>query len=277
MLASMGQALGYLSSAARIIFEAIAILLLAFYWTLDGPRAIQSLLLLIPKEQRDSTRELVVAMEAKVVYYVAGQGILCLVIGLHGTGCLFDHRLALRIDPGARRRCDGGSPTCWTASGRHSCLCDCPFHRPTKLIWVIVATVIIQQLENSLLVPRVMHKAVGVNPFVSLLAIFAFSSLLGIPGALMAIPMAAIIQLLLDRFLFDPGVMESAVPVGRNYASRLRYEAQDLARDLRKQTRLTKGGADRSVKQIDQVMDEIETITTDLDALLIEASTSGES
>ena len=67
------------------------------------------------------------------------------------------------------------------------------------------------------------------------------------------------------------------VSVGRNFASRLRYEAQDLARDLRKQARLTKGGSDRRAKQTDQVMDEIETITTDLDALLTEASTSGES
>ena len=143
---------------------------------------------------------------------------------------------------------------------------------PSKLIWVIVATIVIQQLENSLLVPRVMRKAVGVNPFVSLLAIFAFSSLFGIAGALMAIPMAAIIQLLLDRFVFHPGAMEPEVSTGRDYASRLRYEAQDLAQDLRKQARLKKGGSVLKVKQIDQVMDEIETITTDLDALLAQVN-----
>jgi len=125
------------------------------------------------------------------------------------------------------------------------------------------------------LVPRVMRKAVGVNPFVSLLAIFAFSSLFGISGALMAIPIAAIIQLLLDRFIFHPGTMESEVSAGRDYASRLRYEAQDLAQDLRKQVRLKKGGSDLTVKQIDQVLDEIETITTDLDSLLAQVNTSG--
>jgi predicted PurR-regulated permease PerM len=42
------------------------------------------------------------------------------------------------------------------------------------LAWVIVATIVIQLMENNLLVPRVMRKAVGVNPFVSLLAIFCF-------------------------------------------------------------------------------------------------------
>ena len=146
---------------------------------------------------------------------------------------------------------------------------------PVKLIWVIVATVIIQQLENSLLVPRVMRKAVGVNPFVSLLSIFAFSSLFGIAGVLMAIPIAAIIQLLLNRFVFDPGTRESQVPAGRDYASWLRYEAQDLTQDLRKQARLKKGGSDLRVKQIDQMMDEIEVITTDLDALLAQVHSTG--
>jgi len=139
---------------------------------------------------------------------------------------------------------------------------------PDKLVWVIIATVIIQQLENSLLVPRVMSKAVGVNPFVTLLALFAFSSFFGVAGALMAIPMAAIIQLALNHFVFRPETIDPEISAGRDYASRLRYDAQDLAQDLRKQARLNKRGSDLRIKQIDQVMDEIETITTDLDALL---------
>ena len=142
-------------------------------------------------------------------------------------------------------------------------------------MWVIVATLIIQQLENSLLVPRVMRRAVGVNPFVSLLAIFAFSSLLGVPGALMAIPTAAIIQLLLDRYVFRPGALEPEVPTSRDLAGRLRYEAQDLAQDLRKQARLKKEGSSQIVKQIDQLMDEIESVTTDLDALLAQSGQGG--
>ena len=144
---------------------------------------------------------------------------------------------------------------------------------PGKLVWVIVATVVIQQVENTLLVPRVMRKAVGVNPFVSLLAIFAFSSLLGLPGVLMAIPIAAIVQILLDRFVFHPGTMEAEVSVGRDYASRLRYEAQDLAQGLRKQARLHKEGPEKWIEQTDQVMDEIEAITTDLDSLLAQVNT----
>ena len=94
----------------------------------------------------------------------------------------------------------------------------------------------------------------------------------------MAIPIAAIIQILLDRFVFHPVSMErEEVSPGRDLASRLRNEANDLALGLRRQARLNKGGSDLRVKQIDQVMDEIEAITTDLDALLAQVHTPGES
>ena len=142
------------------------------------------------------------------------------------------------------------------------------------MIWVIVATLVIQQLENTLLVPRIMKKAVGVNPFVTLLALFAFSSLFGLAGALMAIPIAAMIQLALNHFVFQQETVEMEVSEGRDYASRLRYEAQDLAQDLRKQARLKKRGSELAIKQMEQVMDEIETITTNLDTLLAQANNS---
>jgi predicted PurR-regulated permease PerM len=275
MLASAGQALGYVASAANVIFMAIAILLLVFHWTLNGPRTIQSLLLLVPIGQRESISELISAMETKVGFYIAGQGVLCLVIGIMALVAYLliglPNALVLALVAGVMEAVPMIGPVLGAIPAAVIGLSIAP----SKLVWVIVATLVIQQVENSVLVPRVMRKAVGVNPFVSLLAIFAFSSLFGIAGALMAIPIAAIAQLLLDRFVFHPGTMESEVSAGRDYASRLRYEAQDLAQDLRKQARLKKEGSDRWVKQTDRVMDEIEAITTDLDSLLAQVNTSG--
>ena len=272
---SAGQALGYVTSAASIIFTATAVLLLAFYWTLNGSRNIQSLLLLVPKGQRESIRDLVSAMETKVSAFVAGQGVLCLAIGVMALVSYLliglPNFLVLALVAGVLEAVPMIGPLLGAIPAAVIALSI----SPSKLVWVIVATIVIQQVENSLLVPRVMRKAVGVNPFVSLLSIFAFSSLFGIAGALMAIPIAAIAQILLDRFLFHPAALEPEVSAGRDYASRLRYEAQDLAQDLRKQARLKKGGSNLSVKQIDQVMDEIEAITTDLDALLAQVRTSG--
>ena len=275
MLVFAGQAASYIASAAKAIFIAIAFLLLTFHWTLDGPRTIQSWLLLVPRGQRESISELISAMETKVSFYLAGQGILCLAIGIMALVVYLliglPNILVLALVAGALE----AVPMIGPVLGAIPAAVIAFSISPSKLIWVVVATLVIQQVENAILVPRVMRRSVGVNPFVSLLAIFAFSSLFGIAGALIAIPIAAIIQLLLDRFVFHPAALEPEVSAGRDYASRLRYEAQALAQGLRKQARLKKGGSDQRVKQIDQVMDEIEAITTDLDALLAQVRPEG--
>jgi predicted PurR-regulated permease PerM len=274
VLASAELAWGYVTSATNVVFIVIAILLLSYHWTLLGPRTIQSLLLLVPENKRESISELISAMETKVGSYIAGHGVLCLVIGVMALIAYLiiglPNALVLALVAGIME----AIPILGPVLGAIPAAVIALSISPSKLIWVIIATVVIQQLETSLLAPRVMRKAVGVNPFVSLLAIFAFSSLFGIPGALMAIPIAAILQLLLDRFVFHPVVMESEVSAGRDHASRLRYEAQNLVQNLGAQARLKKRGSVLRIKQIDKVMDEIEAISTDLDALLAQVQPS---
>lgn len=276
VMVSVGQATGFVTLASRFVFIFIVVLVLAYYWTIDGPRIIQSSLLLVPQEKRENIGGLVSAMEIKVGHYIVGQAFLCLVIGVLALIAYLiiglPNAFVLALVAGLLEAVPLIGPLLGAVPAAIVALSIAP----DKLIWVIVATVVIQQLENSLLVPRVMSKAVGVNPFVTLLALFAFSSFFGIAGALMAIPMAATIQLILNYFVFHPTATEPDVSTGRDHASRLRYEAQGLSQDLRKQARLRKRGTELGIKQIDQVMDEIETITTDLDALLAQASTADE-
>ena len=278
ILATASQVLDYIVMAVKVLFVATAIFLLAFNWTLEGPRSIQALLMLIPMNIRLSYSELISAMETKIGFYIVGQSVLCLIIGVMALIAYLiiglPNALVLALIAGVFEAVPMVGPLLGAIPAGIIALSI----SPTKLIWVIVATVIIQQLENTLLVPRVMRRAVGVNPFVSLLAIFAFSSLFGIAGALMAIPIAATIQLLLDRFVFHLERMEpEETPLGRDIASRLRNEANDLVLGLRRQARIKKGGSDLRITQIDQAMDEIEAIATDLDALLAQVHTSGES
>jgi predicted PurR-regulated permease PerM len=272
MMASAGQIAGYVTVLARVIFTATIILVLAFYWTLEGPRIIQSYLLLVPQNKRESISELITAMESKVGFYMIGQAFLCMAIGVMALVAYLliglPNAIVLALIAGVLEAVPMIGPLLGAIPAALVALSIAP----GKLIWVIVATVVIQQLENSLLVPRIMRKTVGVNPFVTLLALFAFSTLFGLAGALMAIPIAAMIQLALNHFVFQQGTVEMEVSEGRDSASRLRYEAQDLVQDLRKQARLKKRGSDLKVDQIEQVMDEIETITTNLDALLARAN-----
>ena len=276
MLATAEQAAGYVASSVNIVFTVTAVLLLAFYWTLYGTRTIQSLLMLVQSNRRESISELISAMETKLGFYIAGQAVLCLVIGVLALIVYLlvglPNALVLALVAAVMEAVPMVGPFLGAIPAGVIALSI----SPSKLVWVILGSIVIQQAEGSLLAPRIMRKAVGVNPFVSLLSLFAFSSLFGIAGALMAIPMAAIIQLLLDRFIFHPTATEPEVSTGRDLASRLRYEAQELARGMRTQARVKKVGTDQWVKQTDKVMDEIEAITTDLDSLLSQINTPGE-
>lgn len=59
-----------------------------------------------------------------------------------------------------------------------------------KPLLVAALFVVIQQLENNLLVPKIMKRAVGLNPIVSIVSLLIGYRLLGLPGAILAIPVA---------------------------------------------------------------------------------------
>jgi predicted PurR-regulated permease PerM len=274
MLDTAGTAFAYASRVTQNLFKLGIVLLLAFYWTLDGARIIRSSLLLVSADRRESARTLIAAIEAKVSAYVAGQGLLCLVIGILALVAYLliglPYVLILALIAGIME----AVPIIGPVMGAVPAALIALSIAPDKLVWVILATVVIQQLENNLLVPRVMRQAVGVNPFVSLLSLFAFSSLLGIPGALMAVPAAAILQLLFDHFLFRARTVGVDLSSGRDFASQLRYEAQDLIQDLRKQARLQAVDDEPDSQQVNKAMDELEALTTDLDTQLAEAEST---
>jgi predicted PurR-regulated permease PerM len=72
---------------------------------------------------------------------------------------------------------------------------------PIQGLFVGVAFFIIQQLENNLIVPQVMKKAVGLNPLIVILAVAIGGKLLGIAGALLAVPIAVVIQILTEDYI----------------------------------------------------------------------------
>jgi predicted PurR-regulated permease PerM len=62
---------------------------------------------------------------------------------------------------------------------------------PVKAIIIIAFYILVQQLENSILVPKIMQRAVGLSPVIIITAVLIGGKLLGIAGALLAVPIAA--------------------------------------------------------------------------------------
>ena len=74
---------------------------------------------------------------------------------------------------------------------------------PWKPFIVILLYVVIQQVENQVLVPRVMRKAVGINPIIVIVALLVGAKLGGLVGVLLSVPLVTIIQVFLSDFVED--------------------------------------------------------------------------
>jgi predicted PurR-regulated permease PerM len=70
----------------------------------------------------------------------------------------------------------------------------------TTIVWAIWA-IAYQQIENNVIQPRIQSKAVNVEGFVVLVAVLCGATLFGVLGALMAIPVAATIQIVVGEYL----------------------------------------------------------------------------
>jgi predicted PurR-regulated permease PerM len=265
MLAAVTRALAYLGLVGDGLFVFVAVLLLAFYWTLDRDRLLRSALLLLPAERRDDARELFLASEAKIGGYLRGVALLCLLVGALAFAAYLLLGLPNALLLGLAAGLFEAVPVVGPALGALPAVAVALTLGTDKVIGVLVATAVIQFLENTVLVPRVMGRTVGVNAVVTLLALAALSRIFGLPGALLAIPLAAVFQVLLDRFVLGPAAAETDVPAGRGRASVLRYEARELVADARKLLREKPADLPEAS---DGVEDSIEALAADLDSLL---------
>lgn len=71
---------------------------------------------------------------------------------------------------------------------------------PNMALIVMGAYIVIQMIENHLLVPRIMQRAVGLNPVIVIIGVIVGDKLLGIPGALLSVPFISLLVLLSKNF-----------------------------------------------------------------------------
>ncbi len=272
-LDEVGRVIQISASLLKGFLASLAVFLLMSFWILESDRTIANLILYLPQRYRSSGEALIKSVEMRVAAFIRGQFFLCLSIAILALVSYLiielPNALVLALIAGILE----AIPIFGPALGAVPAILIAYSLEPQKVIWVIISIITMQGLENYLLVPRIMGASVGVNPIITLLVMVTFSSLLGLPGALLAIPFAAIFQLLMDRLVLSRDLSSRKIQDGRGTFSALRYDLDELVGDVRKQLRKKD---ERSSEKIDDVEDEIETIAFQLEQLL-EEDLAGES
>ncbi len=85
---------------------------------------------------------------------------------------------------------------------------------PTDTIVWIVWAILYQQVENNLVQPQIQKRAVQINPFLVIVSVLFGGTLLGVLGAVIAVPVAASIQIAIREYMDERGIKprEDALP-----------------------------------------------------------------
>jgi predicted PurR-regulated permease PerM len=195
-----GAALGVLTGVGGAVIGLVTVLIISFYYLMERQWIRRLVLFTLSPETRVRVSRIWDGVEQKVGDWLRGQLTLCLVIGVTATvgyavmGVNFWPLLGLwagltEIVP-ILGPWLGGIPAVVIALTQG-------WEKAALVVGFVIA---LQLLENAVLVPRVMRGAVGLTPLTVFVAILAGTEFAGIAGALLAIPVAAVVQVLLTDY-----------------------------------------------------------------------------
>ena len=177
----------------------ITILALVYFWMTERARLQRFALSFLPADRRGGARNAWNDIELRLGGWVRAQLVLMAAIGsMTGVACWvlgLPSPLLLGLLAGLAELI----PMVGPAIGAIPALLVAAALRPEVLPLVIVAYVVIHLIEGNVLVPLVMRNVVGISPFVVIASLLVGGALDGFRGALIAVPVAAAIEVILER------------------------------------------------------------------------------
>ena len=272
--------LGVTTSIVKLPAYFVAVLAIGFYWTMEVPRFERLLLSLLAVERRPRALSIWHEVESKLGGFMRGQGLAMLFVGVaSGLGYALiglPNVLALAVLAGLLEAVPLIGPVLAVCP---ALLVALPLGVHTVL-FVIGLAMFLQLIENNVLIPRIMHHAVGVSALVGLLAILSFGTLYGILGILIAIPMTAVIQVLLDIMVLNVEPVAEPAGLVRSPWEDLRARVRALGQGARARLRgrTSRMGIDPATPDhvVDAVDQQIEVAVARVEALISVAEETSE-
>ena len=200
-----GEAVGTVFSAVASVigglFGLLTILILTFYILIEAGNLRVKMLHLFPLRERTRVDAMSQDITVKVSAWLGGQLLLGAIIGTTSAiglwllGVPFFYVLALISGVGEL------IPVVGPVLSAVPAVLIAATVSLKKVLLVLIFFIVQQQFENHLLVPKVMQRQVGVSPVTVIVALLIGGKLLGIVGAILAVPTAAILQVVMTEVL----------------------------------------------------------------------------
>jgi len=181
------------------VFGFVTILILSFYLLLDSEAFVRTFVRLFPRTERPRVEDACRRVSGKVSAWLGGQLLLAAIIG--GTAALalflmgvpYFYVLALIAGIGEMIPIVGPILAALPAIAVAFTV------SPTLALGVALFFLIQQQFENHVLVPKIMERQVGISAAGVIIALLVGGTLLGVVGAILAVPTMAILQVMFEE------------------------------------------------------------------------------
>jgi predicted PurR-regulated permease PerM len=201
----VSQAATYLlfsiSDWAGKLFNVVMGFILTIYFILEGDHAYRWFLSFFPLEHRKRLDATLQRAEVRIGGWLLGQGSLMLILGVVSTIVYLSLHVRYAYALGALTGLFNIIPVLGAAICIALALLVAAIDSWGRVLGVAIFYLIYLQVENSYLIPRIMKNRVGLPGLAILVALIAGSALEGVLGAMVSVPTAVLVAVLLDEFL----------------------------------------------------------------------------
>jgi predicted PurR-regulated permease PerM len=188
-----------------VVFKFIEILLIAFFWLTATAGLKPFVVGLLPTAAQDSARGIIAELSHNLGGYVRGIVINMIVIGLlSGAGVAVlrvPYPVLLGVIAGLTEVLPIVGPWISGSVAVLVAVATAPSQGVLKGIEVLALFAVIQTIEGNTLVPYVMYRTTALNPLTVLIAVLAGGAMMGLVGAVLAVPVAVVLEVLVLRVL----------------------------------------------------------------------------
>jgi predicted PurR-regulated permease PerM len=196
---TIGTMLTTITGVLGGVFGAITILILTFYLLIESRTLLRNFVRLVPARHRPDVEAVTRQVVLKTSGWLNGQLLLAVIIG--GTSALglwllgVPYFYVVAAVSAVAELLPYIGPLFSAAFGISIALAT----SSELAVWVGVFFLVQQQLENHILVPKLMGHQVGLSSALVIIAVLVGGALLGIVGMILAVPTAAIVQVIVDE------------------------------------------------------------------------------
>jgi len=202
VISAFGGVIGVGRAFVSGVFALLTVLILTLYFLASLPSVTGAIYRFVPASRRERVSKITDAIILRIGGFVSGQATVAFIASIFGLILAFSLGLPYPSAIAFLVFVCGAIPLIGHVLGITAVTLIALSKSPADAIITLIIYVAYIQLENYLIMPRIMRKSLSIPGIITIIAALVGVSLLGIVGGILAVPIAAAVLLILEEVVF---------------------------------------------------------------------------